>query len=336
MNRPVGHNIAITPGEPAGIGPDLLVMLAQQDFPARLVAVADQQMLQARAAQLGLPLTLHDYRPDATPDRHRPGELFLLACETAKPVSAGKADPGNVNYVLDTLDTAVTGCLDKEFAALVTGPVNKSLIAAAGHTFSGHTEYLADLCGARLQTEYAPVMLLANDFCRVALVTTHLPLQQVAAAVTAQRLEQTLRTVQRDLDTVFGLSPPRISVCGLNPHAGEQGHLGDEEKVVIEPVIERLRQEGLQLSGPVPADTAFTADALQDIDLVVAMYHDQALPVIKSHGFGDTVNISLGLPMIRTSVDHGTALDLAGSGRARPDSFIAAVHKAIELADRQA
>ena len=335
--------IAVTAGEPAGVGPDLLVKLAQEEFPARLVAVADGGLLRERAARLGLPLRLLPYSREAAsgraaaPRRHRRGELFYLpGLETATPAVAGRADPANAAYVLHTLRRAATGCLDGEFAALVTGPVNKAALFDAGHRFRGHTEYLAEVCAAAgaKKEACAPVMLLVNDFCRVALVTTHLPLREVAAAVTRERLETVLRVLHLELRDRFRLAEPRINVCGLNPHAGEQGHLGEEENTIIEPTLNKLRGQGMRLRGPMPADTAFTEEALRETDVVVAMYHDQGLPVIKSHGFGDAVNITLGLPIVRTSVDHGTALDLAGSGRAKADSFIAAVNMAIRLAGR--
>lgn len=318
--------IALTPGEPAGIGPDLCVTLAREPLPAELVAIADPAVLEERAAQLGLSLTLQPFEPGAPPQPHVPGRLKILTQRTAAPVRCGHLDKTNAGYVLDTLRAAVSGCLSGQFAALVTGPVHKGIINEAGIPFSGHTEFLAELTGGY------PVMMLAAPGLRVALATTHLPLRAVSDAISRPSLEQVIRILDADLRNRFGIPRPRILVCGLNPHAGESGHLGREEIEVIEPVLEALRSEGLDLPGPLPADTLFTPKYLKLADAVLAMYHDQGLPVLKHMGFGQAVNITLGLPIIRTSVDHGTALDLAGSGRAEMGSLKAALHTALNMA----
>jgi 4-hydroxythreonine-4-phosphate dehydrogenase len=248
----------------------------------------------------------------------------------SSPVIGGQLNTANADYVLESIKIATQGCLSGQFQAMVTGPVNKAIINQAGHNFSGHTEFIAELCDQAF-----PVMLLANEKMRVALVTTHLPLAKVSEHITAIRLEKVITIAASDLTRRFGITRPRLLVCGLNPHAGEQGHLGDEEINIIIPTLNSLRETGLLITGPVPADTAFTPDSLRDIDLVIAMYHDQGLPVLKSHGFGDTVNITLGLPIIRTSVDHGTALDLVGTGKASSSSLSNAIHQAITLAKNE-
>jgi 4-hydroxythreonine-4-phosphate dehydrogenase len=319
--------IAITAGEPAGIGPDLCVAIAQRAHPAQLVVIADPQLLAERAKALDLPLELLPYRPHAPAAAQRAGQLHVLAEPLTAPVHAGRLDPANAEYVLRTLRRAGELCLSGEFAAVVTAPVHKGVINDAGVPFSGHTEFFAELTAAPL-----PVMMLTAGDLRVALVTTHLPLKDVSAEITPHRLTRVLRILHSDLVNKFGLAAPRILVCGLNPHAGEGGHLGREELEVIEPVLAALRGQGLNLIGPVPADTAFTPRSLQDADAVLAMYHDQGLPVLKHAGFGRAVNITLGLPIVRTSVDHGTALDLAGSGRADAGSLEAALAEAITLA----
>lgn len=320
--------ITLTPGEPAGIGPDLCVMLAQRPCAAELVAVADPALLESRAAALGLSLRLEEYAPDRAPKPASPGILKVRPVALRAPARCGQLDPANAAYVLDTLRLAVHGCLAGEFAALVTGPVHKGIINDAGMPFTGHTEFLAELTGSG-----EPVMMLAAPGLRVALTTTHLPLREVSAAITPARLEHILRVLQRELGTRFGIEAPRILVCGLNPHAGEGGHLGREETEVIEPVLQRLRAEGMDLIGPLPADTLFTPRHLEGADAVLAMYHDQGLPVLKHMGFGRAVNITLGLPIIRTSVDHGTALDLACTGKAEAGSLEAAVQTAIAMAE---
>lgn len=316
----MSNRITLTPGEPAGIGPDLCIQLAQQAQPDELVVIADPGMLRERAQQLGLPLHLRDYDPQQPPQPTPAGELCCLPVALNSPVSAGVLDPANAAYVIATLERAVDGCLSGEFDALVTGPVHKGIINQAGIPFTGHTELLA----ARSGTAQVVMMLATGgheEGLRVALATTHLPLTEVSAAITRERLERVIRILHHDLQQRFGLNDPRILVCGLNPHAGEDGHLGREEITTITPVLESLRHEGMTLLGPLPADTAFTPTSLARGDAVLAMYHDQGLPVLKHLGFGRAVNITLGLPFIRCSVDHGTALDLAGSGRADPGSL---------------
>jgi 4-hydroxythreonine-4-phosphate dehydrogenase len=320
--------IVITSGEPAGVGPDACVGLAQRDWEADLVVAADADLLAAAAEALGLPLTLERYDATRLPKPHRNGTLQVMHIAARCPVVPGHPDVRNAAYVIEMLDRACDGCTNGEFAAMVTAPVQKSTLMDAGYRFSGHTEYLAERTRAAL-----PVMLLINDQLRVALVTTHLALSDVPRAITRERLRATLRIVNMDLERHFSLQPPRIAVLGLNPHAGESGHLGREELDIIEPVIAELQAEGLNLQGPVPADTAFTPLFLQTVDVIVAMYHDQGLPVIKHVGFGNAVNMTLGLPILRTSVDHGTALKLARSGKADTGSLSAAVALAIDLAD---
>jgi 4-hydroxythreonine-4-phosphate dehydrogenase len=319
--------IVITSGEPAGIGPDACVVLAQRDWQADLVVAADAALLAAAAAALDLPLRIERYNSSLTVAAHRAGVLKVLHLPTAQPVIAGAPDPRNARYVIEMLDRACDGCMNGEFAAMVTAPVQKSTLMDAGFAFTGHTEYLAGRSRAAL-----PVMMLVSGSLRIALVTTHLPLAEVPRAITAERLRATLRVVHTDLGRHFAIGAPRIAVLGLNPHAGESGHLGREEIEVISPVIRQLQAEGLNVFGPIPADTAFTPQFLAAADVVVAMYHDQGLPVIKHAGFGNTVNITLGLPILRTSVDHGTALTLARTGKADAGSLRAALALAIDLA----
>ena len=319
--------VIVTSGEPAGIGPDLCASLAGEHWQADLVVAADAALLAAAAADLKLALTIERYDPSRPIGEHRPGSLKVLHIPVARPVAAGTLDPANAPYVLGLLDRACDGCMNGEFAAMVTAPVQKSVLMDAGIAFTGHTEYLGERTRAAL-----PVMMLVSGTLRVALVTTHLPLSEVPRAITAERLRATLRIVHMDLERRFSLNAPRIAVLGLNPHAGESGHLGREEIDVIAPVIGQLRREGLDVRGPVPADTAFTPEFLASVDVVVAMYHDQGLPVIKHASFGHGVNITLGLPILRTSVDHGTALGLARTGKADPGSLRAALTLAIELA----
>jgi 4-hydroxythreonine-4-phosphate dehydrogenase len=319
--------IVITSGEPAGVGPDACVSLAQRDWEADLVVAADADLLANTAAALDLPLSLERYDATRSPKPHRNGTLQVMHVPTRCPVVPGHPDVRNAAYVIEMLDRACDGCSNGEFAAMVTAPVQKSTLMDAGYRFSGHTEYLAERTRAAL-----PVMLLINDQLRVALVTTHLALSDVPRAITRDRLRSTLRIVNMDLERHFSLMPPRIAVLGLNPHAGEGGHLGREELDIIEPVIAELQAEGMTLQGPIPADTAFTPRFLKTVDVIVAMYHDQGLPVIKHVGFGNAVNMTLGLPILRTSVDHGTALSLARSGKADTGSLSAAVALAIDLA----
>ncbi len=318
--------IVLTPGEPAGIGPDLAVLLAQQELPCRLVVIADRALLQARAAMLNRALQLTEWHDQP----HHAGTLAVLPQPLSTPAQAGVVDAANASYVLASLDRAVDGCVARHFDALVTGPVHKGVINDAGFQFSGHTEYLAQRTGAN-----CPVMLLATSVLRVALVTTHLPLSEVSHRLTPQRLEQVATVLASELESKLGIPQPRIAVCGLNPHAGEGGHLGREEIDVIEPVVAKLKQSGLTITGPLPADTVFTPGQLENFDVVLTMYHDQGLPVLKYAGFGEAVNITLGLPIIRTSVDHGTALQLAGTGNVDIRSLEAAVDRAIDIVRRQ-
>ena len=317
--------LALTAGEPAGIGPELCVLIAQQTWAAPLVVIADPGLLRQRARQLGLSLELlpvsegEPLRPTAA------GTLYVDPVPLATDSRAGRLETANAAYVLDTLTRAVDGCLDGRYAGMVTAPVHKGVINDAGIGFTGHTEFLAGRAGGH------PVMMLACPGLRVALATTHLPLREVADAITPATLERVLTILEHDLATRFGIASARILVCGLNPHAGEGGHLGREEIEIIEPVLDRLRANGMQLLGPLPADTLFNENHLAEADAVLAMYHDQGLPVLKHKGFGNAVNITLGLPIVRTSVDHGTALDLAGTGRCQPGSLQAAITTAIEM-----
>ena len=281
-------------------------------------------MLQ-RAELLGLPLSIEEFNPDLPPAPHTAGRLTVLPVEVNEPVKCGQTTPLNSRYVLKTLTKATQGCLNGTFDALVTGPVDKGIINDAGFPFSGHTEYIAEI------TSGHPVMMLATEKLRVALVTTHLPLKDVSAAITHTRLRSVIRILAHDLSTRFKIASPKILVCGLNPHAGENGHLGHEEIEIIIPVLDSLRQQGLDLIGPLPADTLFTPKYLDTADAVLAMYHDQGLPVLKYQGFGKAVNITLGLPIIRTSVDHGTALDLAGTGKADIGSLLVALQTALTM-----
>lgn len=321
--------IAVTPGEPAGIGPDLIIQLAQQQWDAQLVVFCDGNMLKSRAALLDLPLELIPF--DAANETiQSPGSLYLQQIDTAVEVIPGELDSENGHYVVETLRQACHANMEEGFDAVVTGPVHKGIINKAGVSFSGHTEYFA-----YQSNTIDVVMLLATEGLNVALATTHIPLEYVSRAITKERLYKVIHIINTDLKLKFGITKPRIYVCGLNPHAGEGGHLGSEELITIIPALDELREEGLDLVGPLPADTIFQPKYLDDADVVLAMYHDQGLPVLKFKGFGASVNITLGLPFIRTSVDHGTACDLAGTGKADAGSFTKAMHKAIELANRQ-
>ena len=322
---------ALTPGEPAGIGPDLCLLLATQAQPHPLIAITDRDLLAERATQLGLAIDLHSVAPGQWPDAPAPaGSLYVWHTPLAHPAVAGKLDKANAAFVLETLTRAGMGCLNGDFAGMVTAPVHKGVINEGGVAFSGHTEFLAELT----HTEQV-VMMLATHGLRVALVTTHLPLRAVADAITEERLERVTRILHSDLKDKFGIARPRILVCGLNPHAGESGHLGREEIDIIEPALERLRSEGMDLRGPLPADTLFTPKYLEHCDAVLAMYHDQGLPVLKYKGFGAAVNVTLGLPIVRTSVDHGTALDLAGTGRVDTGSLHVALQTAYQMAENR-
>ena len=323
--------IAVTVGEPAGIGPDICLRLLerarQAPFAARIVVLADRFLLAERAALLQVPISLRDWDASLPP---RVDTLDVLHLPLAVPACAGRLDPANAQQVLALLDRALAGCQSGEFAAMVTAPVHKGVINDAGMHFRGHTEYLAEHTGTS-----RVVMMLAGGGLRVALVTTPLPLKEVPAAVTAVALEETVRILHREMGRKYGIPRPRILVAGLNPHAGEGGYLGREEIDVIIPVLERLRaQEGMALLGPLPADTMFSQPVLARGDCALAMYHDQGLPVLKYASFGHGINVTLGLPIIRTSVDHGTALDLAGSGEADPGSLFVAIEQAIEMACR--
>ncbi|HRF12002.1 MAG: 4-hydroxythreonine-4-phosphate dehydrogenase PdxA [Candidatus Accumulibacter phosphatis] len=323
--------IAVTAGEPAGVGPEICLRLLerarQRPFPARIVVLADRSLLAARAAALDLPDRLRDWDPSLPP---RAGTLDVLHLPLAAEVHPGRLAPANSPYVLALLDRALAGCLSGEFAAMVTAPVHKGVINDAGIPFTGHTEYLAERTGTR-----RVVMMLAGGGLRVALVTTHLPLRDVPAAVTDAAVAETLRILHREMGSKYGIARPRILVAGLNPHAGEGGYLGREEIDVIIPVLDRLRaEEGMTLLGPLPADTMFSPPVLARGDCVLAMYHDQGLTALKYASFGHGVNVTLGLPIIRTSVDHGTALELAGSGQADPGSLLVAIEQAIEMVER--
>nr|WP_302444549.1 4-hydroxythreonine-4-phosphate dehydrogenase PdxA [Hafnia alvei] len=318
--------VVITPGEPAGVGPDLVIALAQQAWPAELVVCADPALLLERAALLQLPLTLREYQPDVTAQPQAEKTLTILPIKLHSKALPGQLDVNNGAYVVDTLARACDGCLSGEFAALITGPVHKGIINDAGVPFTGHTEFFAE----RSHRDRV-VMMLATEELRVALATTHLPLLDVPAAITPQTLTEVITILDHDLRTKFGIDEPQIYVCGLNPHAGEGGHMGREEIDVIIPTLESLRQQGIHLIGPLPADTLFQPKYLEHADAVLAMYHDQGLPVLKYQGFGRAVNITLGLPFIRTSVDHGTALDLAATGIADVGSFRTALNLAIKM-----
>lgn len=318
--------VVITPGEPAGIGPDLVIQLAQRDWPLELVVCADGRLLTERATLLGLPLTLLPYSPEKPAAPQRAGTLTLLPVALHAEVTPGTLNVENGRYVVETLARACDGCLSGEFSALITGPVHKGIINDAGIAFTGHTEFFEERAGAP-----KVVMMLATEELRVALATTHLPLKAVSDAITPDLLREVITILHDDLKNKFGLAEPHVLVCGLNPHAGEGGHMGTEEIDTIIPVLEEMRAKGMNLSGPLPADTLFQPKYLDHADAVLAMYHDQGLPVLKYQGFGRGVNITLGLPFIRTSVDHGTALELAGQGKADVGSFITALNLAIKM-----
>ncbi|SEF99789.1 4-hydroxythreonine-4-phosphate dehydrogenase PdxA [Nitrosomonas ureae] len=329
MNQKFIPVLALTAGEPAGIGPDLCVQIAQQSLSYKLVVIADGDVLLQRAQQLGFPLNLIEVSA-IPPGQHTAGSLQILHIPVAEPVMPGKLNPANARYVLATLDRAVEACKSGQFNGMVTAPVHKGVINDAGFSFTGHTEYLSELMHSPV------VMMLAGGNMRVALATTHLPLKDVAKAITADSIESKLRILQRDLITRFMLDKPRIAVAGLNPHAGESGHLGREEIDIIIPALNKLRAEGMQLAGPIPADTLFSPAQLKQYDCIFTMYHDQGLPVLKHASFGGGVNITLGLPIIRTSVDHGTALELAATGKASAGSLLTAIDMAAQLASNQA
>ena len=326
MSESDGVRLALTAGEPAGIGPDLCLQLALEARESQVVVVADRRLLEARAQTLNMPVHLEDWQPGEAATVE-PGHLSVWSVAPVVDSTPGQLSRQNAGYVVKTLEAAAEACLRGELDAMVTAPVHKGNINEGGIPFSGHTEFLQELCAVE-----RVVMMLATPGLRVALVTTHLPLREVADAISVERLVQVIRILDRDLRDHFGLDRPRILVAGLNPHAGEGGHLGREELDVIEPTLKRLRGEGIDLLGPLPADTLFTPRWLEQADAVLAMYHDQGLPVLKYKGFGTAVNVTLGLPIVRTSVDHGTALDLAGSGEADAGSL----HAAISLAEKMA
>lgn len=333
---PSAIRILLTPGEPAGVGPELAIMLAQKQLPYELVAIADPDLLEQRAKQLGLPLsieTLHEKKTEAATDQtkthavKKAHTIKVIPVRLAQASKPGILDQKNAAYVLECLQTANDMLLQNKANAVVTGPVQKSVINDAGIAFSGHTEFFAEKSGTS-----KVVMMLATEGLRVALATTHLPLKDVSSAITQASLSEVITILHKDLQTKFAIEQPNILVCGLNPHAGENGHLGTEELTTINPVLDALRNEGMNLVGPLPADTLFNPKYLKQANAVLAMYHDQGLPVLKYKGFGAAVNITLGLPYIRTSVDHGTALDIAGKGLCDPGSMQVALDYAVELA----
>ena len=319
------YRLLITPGEPSGIGPDIALKIAANNNDAALFAVADPDLLEQRAKQLGFNLKLNVVEDLETCSNQQAGSLNVIPVSLAEPSIAGVMNVKNSPYVLECLTVAANYCLDGKADAIVTGPVHKGIINDAGIAFTGHTEFLAELSHSK------PVMMLATKSLRVALATTHLPLNKVSDAITAESLEYTINTLNEFLKKRCGIQQPTLLVCGLNPHAGEDGHLGREEIKIITPTIEICRSNGINIIGPVPADTAFTRKYLEQSDAVLAMYHDQGLPVLKYSGFGEAVNITLGLPFIRTSVDHGTALDLAGTGKAEESSLLAAINMAHQF-----
>ncbi len=318
--------ILITPGEPAGIGPDITLQIAQRSWSAELVVIANEELLLTRAQQLGLPLQLTPFNPNSAHTPHRPGHLKIASVPLQNPVHPGQLDKQNAPYVIQSLELASNYCQQKIAQAIVTGPVHKGIINEAKIPFSGHTEFFAKHCHVA-----DVIMLFVTPKAKVALATTHLALADVPRALTQKKIITTLRLLHLELSNKFGLTNPKILVCGLNPHAGEQGHLGREEIDIIIPALNVLRAEHKQVIGPLPADTLFTDYQLQKGDAVLAMYHDQALPVVKYMSFGHAVNVTLGLPYLRTSVDHGVALDMAGTGKANADSLADAIHLAIDL-----
>lgn len=320
--------IVITSGEPAGIGPDLCALIAQKPFDADLIVIGDPELIQQRADQINLPLEIKLFDPSST-DKHQQGTLKVLPLPVFNSVTCGELDSDNAQYVISMLDAACHGCMNGLFDAMVTAPLHKGIINDSGLSFTGHTEYLAEKSGGD-----HPVMMLATPNLRVALVTTHAPLSAIPAMITEELIIKVTRIVDHDLRSKFKIENPRISVCGLNPHAGEDGHLGMEEIDTIIPALEKLSAEGINVRGPLPADTAFTPHQLEHADVVLTMFHDQGLPVLKHEGFGDAVNITLGLPIIRTSVDHGTALDLAGTGKIDDGSLCAAIEMAIIMTSK--
>ncbi len=327
MSTDVLPRLMLTTGEPAGIGPDICIQIAQTTQNCQLAVVADRNLMIERAQKLNLPLRIDDYEATVI-QPHRAGHLSVLHVPVSHVVTAGQLDSRNAVYVLETLKQAVNLCRASDVDAMVTAPVHKGIISESGVKFSGHTEFLSEL------TNSQAVMMLVGGGMRVTLATTHLPLKEVSAAITAELLEKKLRIIHHDLITRFKIEQPCIAVAGLNPHAGESGHLGREEIDVIIPTLEKLRATGMNLLGPLPADTLFVPHKLKQYDCILTMYHDQGLPVLKHASFGGAVNVSLGLPIIRTSVDHGTALDLAGTGQADIGSMQAAINMALDLAGK--
>jgi len=321
--------IAITPGEPAGIGPDICLQICCLEWACQLVLIADIQLLVRRSKQLNLDIEFRAFNPKNAPTIHAPGVVHVHPVQLPTIEQCGILDAKNSSYVLNTLQAAAQFCLDDVCSAVVTAPVQKNIINEAGIPFTGHTEFLADYCHSY------PVMMLLTDKLKVALATTHIPLDEVSKTITPTLLTRVINIISNDLKLKFSIKQPRIAVCGLNPHAGEAGQLGHEELQTIIPTLNDLRKTGINLTGPLPADTIFTPKILKQHDVVLGMYHDQVLPTLKYSGFGDAINVTLGLPIIRTSVDHGTALDLAGTGKANPNSLKAAITLAIDLATKK-
>lgn len=318
--------IAITTGEPAGIGPDICLQICLLEWPCQLVFIADIALLERRAKQLNLNIEFEIFEPNTPANQHTPGVMLICPVLLPEKEVCGQLNINNSSYVIDTLAIGAQLCTDTICSALVTAPVQKSIINDAGFTFTGHTEFFADYCASY------PVMMLQTERLRVALATTHIPLSKVSDTITPALLTKVINIINEDLKSKFSINNPRIAVCGLNPHAGENGHLGHEELQTIIPALNECRQTGINITGPLPADTIFTASILEQHDIILGMYHDQVLPTLKYSGFGDAINVTLGLPIIRTSVDHGTALTLAGTGKANPSSLEAAINLAIELA----
>jgi len=323
--------IIVTAGDPAGIGPDIIVSALQRPLSVPLAVTGDPAVIAARAEMLDIDISINEVDPEEEIHVQPGGTINIIPVHCANTPEPGQLDPGNSEQVLNCINLAVDLCMSGRFQGMVTAPVNKAIINQAGFDFSGHTEWIAARCG-----DCTPVMMLASNTLRVCLATTHIALAEVPAAITPEVLEQVLSVMDRDIARLYHISRPAIGVCGLNPHAGEGGYLGREEIEIIEPTIQRLQQKGLNLTGPLPADTAFTLKQLEQLDAVLAMYHDQGLPVVKHQGFGEVVNVTLGLPIIRTSVDHGTAVDLAGSGKASASSLTTAINLAIKFAQNSA
>ena len=329
--------ILITPGEPAGIGPDITIQIAQQPWKAELIAIADPQLLSERAKQLALPLQLHLCDLTQKPTSHLPGTLKIFKIPLVENVIAGQLNPANASYIIKTLEAATTFCAQNKADAIVTGPVHKETMNRGKYSFTGHTEFFAQVC----HVPQTVMLFVVNQSAisakplKIALATTHLPLEQVSPTITKKYLKLMLTILREELIKKFGIVSPHIFVCGLNPHAGEGGYLGKEEIEIMTPLLEQLRTEGHRLTGPLPADTIFTQKYLKEADAILAMYHDQALPLVKYIGFGQAVNVTLGLPFIRTSVDHGTAIDLAGTPEADSGSLAAAIDLAINLSSTQ-